>query len=143
MKTLNDYLNDQLKNPEYAQAYEEVKPEIDAIRNSKGNDTMSSVFIASPTEVIKVGEPLSNSDEIRQAFENGEIYKRGFEDARKRYERPQGEWILIDDVDDPLDRLNRYKCSECGRIIRIYDHQTLSDYPYCHCGADMRGAKNE
>lgn len=38
MKTLNDYLNDQLKNPEFAKAYEEAKPEIDAIRNSKGKE---------------------------------------------------------------------------------------------------------
>ncbi len=58
-------------------------------------------------------------------------------------EQSQGEWILIDDVNDPSNRLNRYKCSECGRIIRIYDYQTLSDYPFCHCGADMQkgGAK--
>ena len=65
----------------------------------------------------------------------------GYDIARRLYERPQGEWILIDDVDDPEDRLNRYKCSECGRIIKIYDHQTLADYPFCHCGADMRGNK--
>lgn len=57
----------------------------------------------------------------------------------KEHKRPHGEWILIDDVNDPLDRLNRYKCSECGRIIRIYDGQTFSDYPYCHCGAKMKG----
>ena len=56
-------------------------------------------------------------------------------------ERPQGKWILIDDVNDPLDQLNRYKCSECGRIIRIYDWQTFADYPFCQCGADMRGCK--
>ena len=56
-------------------------------------------------------------------------------------ERPQGDWILIDDVTDPLDHLNRHKCSACGRIIRVYDGQTLSDYPFCHCGADMRGCR--
>ena len=55
--------------------------------------------------------------------------------------RPTGKWILIDDVDDPLDQLNRYKCSECGRIIKIYDWQTFADYPYCQCGAKMKGAE--
>ena len=55
--------------------------------------------------------------------------------------RPKGKWILIDDVNDPLDQLNRYKCSECERIIRIYDWQTFTDYPYCQCGADMREEK--
>ncbi len=57
--------------------------------------------------------------------------------------RPCGEWILIDDVNDPLDQLNRYKCSECGRIIRIYDWQTFADYPFCQCGADMRKDIND
>lgn len=61
-----------------------------------------------------------------------------------KVERPQGNWILVDDVDDPLDQLHRYKCSECGRIIRVYNWPTFSDYPFCHCGADMRGnVKNE
>ena len=45
MKTLNDYLNAQLKNPEFVKAYEEVKPEIDAIRNSKRRDNDAGVFI--------------------------------------------------------------------------------------------------
>lgn len=48
MTTLNDYLNDQLKNSEFVKAYEEVRPEIDAIRNSKGYD--------------KEGENESNDD---------------------------------------------------------------------------------
>jgi len=45
MKTLNDYLNEQLKNPEFVKAYEEVRSEIDTIRNSKGYDNDEGVFI--------------------------------------------------------------------------------------------------
>lgn len=89
-------------------------------------------FVSSPTEVIKVGEPLSNSDEIRQAFENGEIYKRGrfFEDARKRYERPTGHWII-----EECSLGKTYYCSEC------YAHQEVC-FDFCpYCGADMRGDK--
>lgn len=66
-------------------------------------------------------------------------YEAGYSAGLKDAEIPQGKWICIDDPDDPDDQLNRYKCSECGRIIRIYDWQTFADYPYCHCGADMRG----
>lgn len=43
-------------------------------------------------------------------------------------ERPQGEWIRLSN------RL--YKCKNCGYIS---DYK----YPFCHCGADMRGKKNE
>ena len=37
-----------------------------------------------------------------------------------------------------------YKCSECGRIIQTTDgrRNVSRHYPFCHCGADMRGADN-
>lgn len=74
-----------------------------------------SDFISSPIEVVKVGEPLSNSDEISTAVEKGEIYKRGFEDARQRYERPKGKWNVISMLDDYVYLL----CSECGKSTRL------------------------
>lgn len=55
-------------------------------------------------------------------------------------EKEKGEWICIDEEDD---KLNRYKCSRCGEIIRLYDKETLHDYPFSHCGADMRDEKKE
>lgn len=58
---------------------------------------------------------------------------------KNRYERPQGEWIMQrHDLDGQF-----YTCSICGRMIRVSpyveDNETLKDYPFCHCGADMRG----
>lgn len=32
-----------------------------------------------------------------------------------------------------------YQCSVCGRSICLEQNETLDDYPFCHCGADMRG----
>ena len=57
-------------------------------------------------------------------------------------ERPQGEWIMQrHDLDGCF-----YTCSNCGRMIRVSlfiddpeDNETLADYPYCHCGASMKG----
>ena len=49
-------------------------------------------------------------------------------------DRPQGEWIHVyTDIANYF-----YKCSICGREIKIKG-KPLSDYPFCHCGADMRG----
>lgn len=32
-----------------------------------------------------------------------------------------------------------YSCSECGRSIHLDSEvEDLTDYPYCHCGAQMR-----
>ena len=60
-----------------------------------------------------------------------------------KYEgRPQGEWVMQrHDLDGCF-----YTCSNCGRMIRIplfiddpEDNETLADYPFCHCGAEMKG----
>lgn len=35
-----------------------------------------------------------------------------------------------------------YQCSECGRSIHLdTEVEDLTDYPYCHCGAKMKGEK--
>lgn len=54
-------------------------------------------------------------------------------------ERPQGEWAFKDLHNGKI----WYECSICGRKIHIGDKVQLSDFPFCHCGADMRGEKNE
>lgn len=51
-------------------------------------------------------------------------------------ERIKGRWIEIASSN------HTYKCSECGRLlINITDgkNNVAKNYPYCHCGADMRG----
>lgn len=51
-------------------------------------------------------------------------------------ERPQGEWIKNEGKDI---RDNFYTCSKCGRTVNVLCGETLSDYPFCHCGAKMKG----
>lgn len=67
-------------------------------------------------------------------------------------ERKVGKWIKynttekIDMFGDRV-KVSSYKCSECGRIISDISEDgftnKLQDYPYCHCGAKMRGVENE
>ena len=58
-----------------------------------------------------------------------------------RNERPHGKWIKITKNGTiPVE----YICSVCGRkIFDNYEHQIPQSefYPYCHCGADMRGGQ--
>lgn len=51
--------------------------------------------------------------------------------------RSQGKWIEQGYLE--------YKCSVCGRHISLEDHWTniTKDYPFCHCGADMRKVEDE
>ena len=51
-------------------------------------------------------------------------------------ERIKGHWVEIASSN------HTYKCSECGRLlVNITDgkNNVARNYPYCHCGADMRG----
>lgn len=47
--------------------------------------------------------------------------------------RPQGEWK---DVGTTIEGIPIYSCSICHREIYTY---SLVGFPFCHCGADMRG----
>lgn len=51
-------------------------------------------------------------------------------------ERKKGKWIMK----YKGSAVTSYKCSECGRTVRDDTGYDVSkDYPFCHCGADMRG----
>ena len=74
-------------------------------------------------------------DEIDEAYNMAIKYLK---------ERHHGKWILQSHSIDGF----FYTCSVCNRMIRVSnnlkDNESLSDYPYCHCGADMRdSAENE
>ena len=53
-------------------------------------------------------------------------------------ERKQGEWILHEENSAS----SSYHCSVCNRLINVLWSEELSDYPFCHCGAEMRGEEN-
>jgi hypothetical protein len=57
-----------------------------------------------------------------------------------QHERKKGRWIVI----VKGCKLTSYKCSECGRYIADdTGYDVKKDYPFCHCGADMREGNNE
>ena len=93
-------------------------------------------------------------DELRTCFDTHSIYDENngenyiiYEDAVDMMEklppvtptRKVGKWIKVTDTEFGIG----YKCSECGRFIltESVDGRKLKDYPYCHCGADMRGGE--
>lgn len=52
----------------------------------------------------------------------------------------KGRWIAI----VKGCKLTSYKCSECGRYIADdTGYDVKKDYPFCHCGADMREDADE
>lgn len=51
-----------------------------------------------------------------------------------------GEWVPCITQYDQRDKF--YRCSECGRTINVICGDSLSNYPYCHCGTRMDGNKS-
>ena len=70
-----------------------------------------------------------------------EIVDKAKAEVLASIERPHGEWIKVKEermsVDMSGEIVTRYKCSECGRLIAILTSK-LADYPFCHCGAEMK-----
>jgi DNA-directed RNA polymerase subunit RPC12/RpoP len=55
-------------------------------------------------------------------------------------ERKKGKWIMK----YKGYAVTSYKCSECGRTVKDDTGYDVSkDYPFCHCGADMREEQDE
>ena len=55
---------------------------------------------------------------------------------------PKGRWIKEESILG-WDGYS-YQCSNCGRSIHLDTViEDLSDYPYCHCGAEMNGGSED
>lgn len=119
----------------------------DRVDTSDFEDSYTSPVVnAEPNELFKV----TASDKREQLYDL-------FVEMIKRDNVPPvtpthkvGKWVkykTTDKYDYMGDRVtvSNYQCSECGRMI--YDigdaplTNKLKDYPFCHCGADMRGAE--
>ena len=78
---------------------------------------------------------MTNYNELRDGQEfYGNGYKKGYEDAKKEYARPQGEWI---------EKVERRGCFAGDKTVYSYTCPfcgvtEFKKYPFCHCGADLR-----
>ena len=80
-------------------------------------------------EMLAIKEIIDNAPTVDYHF----FYNHGFADAKRKFERPKGEWLLV----GHNDTVNFYKCSICG--YEEHDNFT-KHYNFCpNCGADMRG----
>ena len=79
---------------------------------------------------------IDNAPTVEQ-FDDTELQRAiGYADgySKGREERPQGEWMK-----EPNGKTTDiYRCSVCKRSIMLCKGADLTNYPFCHCGADMR-----
>ncbi len=107
---------------------------------------MTKIVIDKENEIAKLENMLETltDEKDKQSVRFAINVISGFNDVLS--ERPTGEWIMQrHDLDGCF-----YTCSNCGQMIRVplfiddpEDNETLADYPFCHCGADMRKGSKE
>ena len=74
------------------------------------------------------------TNEVVNAIE--QAYLEGYEDAKKKYARPQGEWEI--DTETRIMKCNRCRATENANRLLV------DEMNFCyHCGADLRGSENE
>ena len=103
-------------------------------------EALQNVFVEPQGLGEKIINPLPSAEpDSEWRKKHYEIsYNQGYVDACKYYEnlleRKKGKWIEFPNH-------MAYKYSECGRIIQTTDggRNVSKHYPFCHCGADMRG----
>ena len=80
--------------------------------------------------IYRALKEIDNAPTVAKDYDTG--YQDGLEDGLNDI-RPQGEWKLIS-----MGLTYKYQCSLCGRTIST-SPMFLVDYPFCHCGANMKG----
>ena len=91
---------------------------------------------------FRIGETLVDVSKMHITAEEGIEKIRNYLIRMKKPERrKKGKWIRITQGTIP----EQYICPFCNRIIESYGVEELLPirYPFCHCGADIRGEENE
>ena len=90
-------------------------------------------------EAIMILESVQPSCE-KYSYSESEIYEAIDVAISALAERKRGEWRELTNAH------HTYICSVCGRmLVNISDgkNNVAKNYPFCHCGADMRGETDD
>lgn len=117
----------------------------DLISRSELKKTFEEVYPLATNEMggvvnKQIYDTIDNAPTVAVNCRDCDGYEAGYSAGLKDAERPHGEWARTG-----LDYFNNfYKCSLCGReILLSQGDNLLEEYPFCHCGADMRKGSEE
>ena len=114
----------------------------------KKNTEKVEISVLQLNRIIKTLEREPCEDAISRQAVLDEMYKRkadgdtitaGFiKNLPSVNPQPKiGRWIAYE-VGLPDRTILNYRCSVCGRKLIGYNTETLSEVPFCHCGAKMQ-----
>jgi len=138
---------EQIKGVKAAIEYVETIPSVTLKPDHSGNTT----------EMVEYDDCVSRQAVADVAYEVGNLFD-GEDDTRTPYgvafdiqmavdklpsvtpKRKTGRWI----EEQRGIKVTLYRCSECGRaVIDDTSYDAAKDFPFCHCGADMRQREEE
>lgn len=97
----------------------------------------SGVLLSDAYKAIDTAPPVSQVTVFTENADEQAVADMKAELQNVIESRPKGEWI---DVGTTIEGIPIYSCSICHREIYTY---SLVGFPFCHCGADMRGGAKE
>lgn len=100
--------------------------------------TYIDVKSESEAEALDIAIKALETGEVYMTGEDYNLYMEGYKAGKSDFAPKQGEWKLLYKGDEF--HCASYECSICQREIH-FDTKTesLTDYPFCHCGAEMKG----
>ena len=85
----------------------------------------STIMLYEVADIIE--DTIDNAPTVTPDMAQVLAYESG-----KASERPHGKWIKQEN------KKTEFFCSECGRMIDTKPFTRTDNFPFCHCGADMR-----
>ena len=114
--------------------YFEERPQGDLISRKFVNEVVCAEFVDLQDGTEEWRSYVNDTCEsILKKIDNAPAVELVNDSQRLVKELVKGEWIIVDDTEKFI-----AKCSICGRIE---DSRMVKDYPFCHCGAKMKGGK--
>ena len=86
---------------------------------------------------IELYESLTGKDANSVSVAVIGAFLDGYEIGKKENEPKKGKWIR------QAESKTMFFCSNCGREINTSPFTRTYNFPFCHCGADMRGDDND
>lgn len=113
------------------------------IKDVKAFVFFQSLYNASIKTISDKEKIISKLQEnMQHIIDERDILKQQIDNTRST-----GEWIKLQY--EPIAGVTYYKCSVCGKIIRIHayhqnlERSSITEFPFCNCGAKMRMPEEE
>lgn len=107
--------------------------------NKEFTEALTGILEQQPCEDAISRQAVLDMMQMRMGAK--ELYRAVYDLPSVQPEQKTGRWIAYE-VRLPDRTILNYRCSVCGRKLIGYNTETLSEAPFCHCGAKMKESED-